>query len=802
MRAHFRFLMSGVVLSGLVCLPTMAAPAKGAKKKVETEAMKRMSVPAGKPEIFEMEPRGIQRGMSVEIKLIGTNLAGLTELKLHNSKLTGQLVRTDEETTNAAWVKITAAADLPRGAYEISVKNTNSESGRLKLYVDDVPQAYESKTNRAPFVKLPASFWGVLNPAGDTDDVLFEARAGQSVVFDLAARAIGSKANAALSLFGENGALLASNNGFDGGDPLLVFTIPATGRYRIRVNDMMAAGSPENFYRLSMGSFAEVVGCFPLSVAANSESDIELIGFNLPPGSKSHVKTGLEGEVEVPADPEKFHSRRVLKVLAGVGPELVETEPNDTPAQAMKIPAPAVVNGRIWNQAGGPDTDLFQFETKKGRHWIIETDASRRGSPVDTKLEILHADGRPVKRLVLQAVRNSAINFRPIDSNSAGCRLDNWMEMELNDYYYMQGEVVRLFRMPQGPDSDLLFFTMNGKRRAYFDTSTTGHALDEQGYIVEPHEPGEKIESNGLPVFPVYFENDDDGERKRGIDSRVHFTAPEDGTYLIRVTDTRGHAGERFAYRLVVREAKPDFKVTLNGANMTVDVGSGREFTVSVDRIDGFEGEIKVDIANVPPGFTVSTPLVIQEGQAEAKGTLNALIGAMQPNETNTPATKVTATALVAGKEVTKDVNDLGKIKLGENPKVFVFFEPATGPIATETNSTMAAKPFELSIAPGERIPAWIKVRRNGHDDLVTFTVENLPFGIIVDNIGLNGVLIPKGENERQIFLTAEKWVPETDRLCYAIENQAGRQTSLPVLLHVRRTAAAVASQSPVGLPK
>ena len=67
--------------------------------------------------------------------------------------------------------------------------------------------------------------------------------------------------------------------------------------------------------------------------------------------------------------------------------------------------------------------------------------------------------------------------------------------------------------------------------------------------------------------------------------------------------------------------------------------------------------------------------------------------------------------------------------------------------------------------------------------------MENLPHGVIVDNIGLNGVLIPKDKNERQIFLTAAKWVPEVDRLCFAQAKQAGDQTSLPVLIHVRRTA-------------
>jgi hypothetical protein len=60
---------------------------------------------------------------------------------------------------------------------------------------------------------------------------------------------------------------------------------------------------------------------------------------------------------------------------------------------------------------------------------------------------------------------------------------------------------------------------------------------------------------------------------------------------------------------------------------------------------------------------------------------------------------------------------------------------------------------------------------------------------VIVDNIGLNGVLMPKGESERQIFITADDWVSETSRLCFALENQAGNQCSPPVMLHVRRPA-------------
>src|SRR5262249_33189737 len=171
---------------------------------------------------------------------------------------------------------------------------------------------------------------------------------------------------------------------------------------------------------------------------------------------------------------------------------------------------------------------------------MLETDAARRGSPVDTRLEVLHPDGQPVARLLLQAVRNTAVNFRGVDSGATGMRLDNYEEMELNQYLYMNGEVTRLFRMPQGPDSEMMMYTAGGKRRTYFDTTAVAHALDETGYIVEPRKLGTKLAATGLPVFTLHYENDDEADRKLGSDSRLQFTAPTNGVYLARVSDTRG----------------------------------------------------------------------------------------------------------------------------------------------------------------------------------------------------------------------------------------------------------------------
>ena len=72
-----------------------------------------------------------------------------------------------------------------------------------------------------------------------------------------------------------------------------------------------------------------------------------------------------------------------------------------------------------------------------------------------------------------------------------------------------------------------------------------GQASDGSGVEPQPHPPGTKLIPNGLPVFTLFYENDDDGERELGTDSRLLFTAPADGTYLVRVTDSRGIGGAR-----------------------------------------------------------------------------------------------------------------------------------------------------------------------------------------------------------------------------------------------------------------
>ena len=738
-----------------------------------------------KPELASVEPHGIERGQTVKLELKGKHLAGLTKLWLSDSKLSAKMTSDDSATADKAWLELTSAADLPSGTYELKVTGPGGESGPLKLFVDDLPQVFEKEPNDSPesatVAALPADLWGGFDHRGDTDHFAFELQAGQPLVIDAAAQRLGSKARLLIELLDPSGRTVDSSNGFDGDpEPLLAYTPSTSGKYVVRVTELEAAASPEHFYRLSVGPFRYVTGTYPLAVAPNAQTKVQLLGLNCSDGWAT-VKSGAPGEADVPIDASRYRTRHPMKVLVGTGPEPVESEPNDKPQEAGTIAVPGVVNGRI-DRAG--DVDLFSFEAKANQKYVLETLAGRRGSPVDTKIEVLHPDGSPVQRVQLRAVRDSAITFRGFDAGAGGGRLLNWEEMDLNQFLYLNGEVVKLFQTPRGPDSEYGFYTINGRRRCYFDTTATAHALDEHCYIVEPHKPAEKLPPNGLPVFPLYYANDDDADRKLGSDSHLLFTAPEDGPYLVRVSDARGGGGARCVYRLTIHNAAPDFNVSLGISNPSVPVGSGVRFPVTVDRIDGYDGPVKIEISDVPRGFVVSTPVVVEAGHTEAQATVYAAPDATAP-DSNSPPIKASATAIVNGKKITKAVNGIGRISLAATPQVMVGLDPAQGP--TTRPSADWSKPAEITVIPGKFTPARLWIQRNHFDGEVTFEVDNLPHGVIVADIGLNGVLIPEHETQRQIFLHTAPWVHDQDRLCFARANLGNGITGMPVMIHVRQ---------------
>jgi WD40 repeat protein len=748
------------------------------------DALTGREIPAPKPVLTSASPRGIERGHVARVKLTGKSLSrvtGVTLTAMAAHGVTAKLLPDPKPTS--AWIEVTSAADAPLEAVSLMVTGPGGPSLPIKLYVDDLPQIEEAATTGTlpQALPAPASVWGAFMPAGDVDHFAIDAKKEQTLVLDVAAKRLGSKSQVTLTILDAAGHVVASAGAVgDDPDPLLTFTAPADGRYVIKVADLTAGGTVDNFYRLSIGSFAYVTATFPLAIPANAESKVQLIGHNLPANAWVNVKAAAEGEVGVPVDAAKFRSRRPLKVFVSKTPELLEIKPNGMPAMAMHIPAAASVNGRI---ASPGQASLFRFDAKAGVNYVVETMAAQRGSPVDTRIQILYPDGRPVPRLLLRAVRDCDITFRGIDANEGGARFPNYQELDLNQFVYMNGEVVRLFRYPEGPDSVCFFYTLNGKRRCYFDTTPTAHAVDQKCYIVEPHAPGEKLLPNGLPVIPIWYENDDDSDRFLGADSRLTFTPPADGSYLVRVTDTRNFGGSDYVYRLTVRPARPDFTATIEGYDPNPPAGVGREFTVKLNRMDGFDGPVKVEISPPPAGFTISSPIVVEAGQWEAKGTIYAAPdapAAMPPASAG--ALKVAASAMVDGRAVSLVLPDLKRPWAGMPSQVYVTLEPAASVAGA---AAPGSAPQPIVVTPGKLTPVWLRAHRNGYTKALSFDYRNFPHGVYVADIGLNGVQLLEGQNERQIFIECAPWVAGVDRPGFMRVREIGNPTTPPTIVRV-----------------
>ena len=453
-------------------------------------------------------------------------------------------------------------------------------------------------------------------------------------------------------------------------------------------------------------------------------------------------------------------------------------EPTHLPGEAVSVPRGVIVQGEI-SEPG--QSDLYEWTARAGEVWAIDADATDK-SRLDPIVSVLDGDDRPVLRTRLQAVLDSYFTFRGKDSRQINdFRLFNWRDMQLKQYLYAAGEVTRLWMYPRGPDSGYNVFPGEGNRWTYFGTTHTTHALGEPAYVVRALGSGEQPTANGLPVFDIFYENDDDPMRRVGKNSRLLFTAPVDGRYKVSVRDTRGDGDNGFGYRLAIRAAAPGFNPTAKVSNGKILRGSGREFIVRVDRIDGFDGPVTFDFIDLPEPLVSNTPLTIEPGQGFAVGTIWAPQTAEGWDGTVSPT--LVATAEVAGRRVERHVGKVGDLELGDPPKAIPTLHPIDRDVADGEDWT-------LPLRRGETVPARIAVRRQeGFTNEISFGKENsgrnTTHGVYVDNIGLNGLLVRANESDRDFVITADATARPGRRSFFVTGAVDGNVTTYPITIEV-----------------
>jgi hypothetical protein len=153
---------------------------------------------------------------------------------------------------------VTEVVAVPAEAGERLTVSAGGAPNRVALVLGDAPEADEGEGQppAAPRVP-PITINGRFAARGDRDAFPFTAAAGQRLAFDVAAREIGSFADAVLQIQDAAGKTLASADDADRGrDPYLVWTAPAAGVYTVVLRDLAgnSRGGPEFIYRLTVAA--------------------------------------------------------------------------------------------------------------------------------------------------------------------------------------------------------------------------------------------------------------------------------------------------------------------------------------------------------------------------------------------------------------------------------------------------------------------------------------------------------------------------------------------------------------------
>jgi len=106
-------------------------------------------------------------------------------------------------------------------------------------------------------------------------------------------------------------------------------------------------------------------------------------------------------------------------------------------------------------------------------------------------------------------------------------------------------------------------------------------------------------------------------------DSYLRVELPSDGTYCVQLTDSQGHGGDAYGYRLRIGPPRLDFTLLATPSGLSMPTGRSAVMAVHVLRRDGFEGPIDIALEDAPAGFSLSGAR-IPAGRSSIRMTLTA----------------------------------------------------------------------------------------------------------------------------------------------------------------------------------
>ncbi len=266
------------------------------------------------------------------------------------------------------------------GMRELRLQAKRGFSNPLWIHVGELPEISEQEPNDPhpgpqlnlppnPPVPLPVVINGQIEPGG-VDRFQFEAKKGQTIAMTAQARrlipyladAVPGWFQAVLAVYDSDGRQIAFTDDYRfHPDPVLTTKIPADGVYEVEIRDSIFRGREDFVYRLFLAPHERLL---PMPV----ENEFSWEGTSL------------------------------------------EQEPNNAPEEAQELQPPIDIRAAI-HQPG--DVDLFKFMVRRKMDVIIEVQARRFGSAMDSLVRVLDADGSVIAWNDDYMVKSGHLHFGP-----------------------------------------------------------------------------------------------------------------------------------------------------------------------------------------------------------------------------------------------------------------------------------------------------------------------------------------------------------------------------------------------------
>ena len=376
------------------------------------------------PMLMSLKPIAVQIGATTEHEVSARyNLYGASQVMVVGGGVTAEVVppemppaaKPEPKPGDAApppkkpempkiKLRFTVAADAVPGprSFRVITSQGASTVGQLVLVRD--PVVYEADKNDtladAQAVTLPATLCGAIEKAEDVDFFKFTVAANQALTFHVQSQRCENKihdlqvhSDPILTLRNSSGTVLALNDNFFYGDPLLHYRFAAAGEYTLEIRDARYQGNVDWQYSIEAHDRPFVTNISPARITPGVATRVNLVGFNLPadPTALVTLPPDTPEDVEWINVPLAGGATAAAPVIVSRLPEVVESAAdNDLLAQAQPIGVPSGVSGVISKEG---DIDCYSFEAKKDEVVSIEIVARRRQSSLDSIFRVLNLQG-------------------------------------------------------------------------------------------------------------------------------------------------------------------------------------------------------------------------------------------------------------------------------------------------------------------------------------------------------------------------------------------------------------------------